>query len=1031
MNLSSIAIRRPVAVTVVVIIALIFGVVSLQRIGIDLLPNMSLPYAVVVTTYPGASTDVIEQDITIPLEASLAGVSGVRRQDSYSMENISAIMLQFDWGTDMLTALDNIRNNLAQAAMSLPSEASSPVVARIDPNDLPLMMIAVSAEGVSDLELSNELARLKPELEQLQGVASVSLLGTTSEEIRVLYDAELLHEQGLSPAILQQLITYQNIVVPSGVVTEGDMRYSTRTGRRINGLDELKDLIIGFKQAEGMFGLAGLMPSLTYLSDIADIHIAETKPEGVTRFNGEDTIIIKVMRQSGANTVRVANAVKATLQKIEQANPHLNFTVVSDQSAFITSSISNLMSSIILGGILAVAVLWFFLRHLGSMAVIGLSIPISIIASFVLVYLSDLSLNLMTLGGLALGVGMLVDSSIVVLENIFRYRSLGLSTLEAAEKGSSEVAAAIFASTATTVAVFLPVIFLDSLAGQFLKELGLTVTYSLVASLAVAITLVPMLASRFLRKTPTAAGRTQAQSRMQKYYVRMLEFCMSHRAVILAAVGAAVVLALLIFPQIGEEFLPSFDEGFLSLTVTLPGGNTIDKVKEAVKDLEEKIMAIPGVAGVASQAGDQGDNDILSLVTGTSNNTVTMSVPLEPLETRKRSSAEIADDVRRVLQDAGVIRSIVVDSSLFGTSASSILSPRLVIELRGEDRAVLSQIGDQIKAELHKIPGLFEIDDSWSQASTGIYLEVDTARSVLGGFTAGQVGLGVHYATSGLKATDIIVDGRTLPVMLRPQQTFESIEDLLDAKVSSPVSLAGFGEHPIILGEVVDARIEDIPPTVQRTDRLYTLNVSANIGEHDLSWAKAHAQRIMDNLDLPPGYHARLSGMQQMIDESMGELYFAVGLAIVLVFLVMAAQFESFVQPLIVIVAIPLGLLGSIIALWVTGNNLGIISMIGMIALVGIVVNNAIVLVDFINQRRREGERVAEAIKDACVVRLRPILMTTITTILGLVPLAFGWGEGAEFQRSLAVTVIGGLTSSTILTLFVIPVVYSLVQRDK
>lgn len=267
--------------------------------------------------------------------------------------------------------------------------------------------------------------------------------------------------------------------------------------------------------------------------------------------------------------------------------------------------------------------------------------------------------------------------------------------------------------------------------------------------------------------------------------------------------------------------------------------------------------------------------------------------------------------------------------------------------------------------------------------------------------------------------------------MLRPQQTFESIEDLLDAKVSSPVSLAGFGEHPIILGEVVDAKIEDIPPTVQRTDRLYTLNVSANIGEHDLSWAKAHAQRIMDNLDLPPGYHARLSGMQQMIDESMGELYFAVGLAIVLVFLVMAAQFESFVQPLIVIVAIPLGLLGSIIALWVTGNNLGIISMIGMIALVGIVVNNAIVLVDFINQRRREGERVAEAIKDACVVRLRPILMTTITTILGLVPLAFGWGEGAEFQRSLAVTVIGGLTSSTILTLFVIPVVYSLVQRDK
>lgn len=1031
MNLSRIAIRRPVAVTVVVIIALIFGVVSLQRIGIDLLPNMSLPYAVVVTTYPGASAEVIEQDITIPLEASLAGVSGVRRQDSYSMENISAIMLQFDWGTDMLTALDNIRNNLAQAALNLPSEVSSPVVARIDPNDLPLLMIAVSADGLSELELSNELARLKPELEQLQGVASISLLGTTSEEIQVLYDAELLHEQGLSPAILQQLITYQNIIVPSGVVTEGDMRYSTRTGRRINGLDDLKDLIIGFKQGEGMFGLAGLMPSLTYLSDIADITIAETKPEGVTRFNGEDTIIIKVMRQSGANTVRVADSVKDTLQRIENAYPHLKFTVVSDQSAFITSSISNLMSNIVLGGILAVAVLWFFLRHLGSMAVIGLSIPISIIASFVLVYLSNLSLNLMTLGGLALGVGMLVDSSIVVLENIFRYRSQGLGPAEAAERGSSEIASAIFASTATTIAVFLPVIFLDSLAGQFLKELGLTVSYSLVASLIVAITLVPMLASKFLRRTPGLAEKIEGQSKLQKRYMRMLEFCMSRRAVILIAVAAAVVATLFIFPYIGEEFLPNFDEGFLSLTVTLPGGTTIDTVKETVMALEEEILAIPGVAGVASQAGDQGDNDIVSLVTGTSNNVVTMSVPLEPIETRKRSSAEIADDVRKVLQDAGVIRSIVVDSSLFGTSASSILSPRLVIELRGEDRAVLSQIGEEIKAELHKIPGLYEIDDSWSQASTGLFMEVDTARSVLAGFTAGQVGLGVHYATSGLKATDIIVDGRTLPVVLRPQQTFESIEDLLKAQVSSPVSLAGFGEHPIILGEVVDAKIEEIPPTIQRTDRLYTLNVSANIGDHDLSWAKAHAHRIMDNLDLPPGYHARLGGMQQMIDESMDELYFAVALAIVLVFLVMAAQFESFIQPLIVMVSIPLVLIGSIFGLWVTGNNLGIISMIGMIVLVGIVVNNAIVLVDFINQRRRQGARVAEAIREACLVRLRPILMTTTTTILGLLPLAFGWGEGAEFQRSLAVTVIGGLTSSTILTLFVVPVVYSLVQRDK
>ncbi|KLU39741.1 MAG: hypothetical protein AA931_07040 [Peptococcaceae bacterium 1109] len=1031
MNLSSTAVRRPVAVTVCVIIALLFGIVSLQRIGIDLLPNMSLPYAVVVTTYAGASAEVVEHDVTIPLEAHLAGVSGVRRQDSYSMENFSVIMLEFEWGTDMLSALDDIRNNLAQAALSLPSEASSPVVARIDPNTLPLMLVAVSAQDLTELELSQQLAKIKPGIEQLPGVASVSLLGTTSEEIQVLYDAKQLSEAGLSPAILQQLIMYQNIIVPSGTVTEGDLRYSTRTGRRISSLDDLKDLIIGMKQGSGILGLGGLVPSLTYLSDLAEISIAATKPEGITRYNGEDTVIIKVMRQSGANTVRVAESVKKALRQIEESNPNLQFAVVSDQSAFITSSISNLMSSLVLGGILAVAVLWFFLRNLGSMVVIGLSIPISIITSFVLVYLSDLSLNLMTLGGLALGVGMLVDTSIVVLENIYRYRSLGFSPLEAAEKGTREITGAIIASTTTTVVVFLPVIFLESLAGQLLKELGLTVSYSLLASLVVGLTVLPTLAARLLRRE-TKSQKAQAEpSKLQRGYLRLLDAALKRKWLALGVVIAVVLLAVAIFPTIGEEFLPNFDEGFLNLTFTLPAGRTIDMVKEEVAAIEGAILAVPGVAGVSSQAGDQGDTDISSLITGTGNNVVVMSVRLEPANKRSRSSSEIANEVRQVLFDANVIRSVVVESSLFGTSASSILSPRLVIETRGDSMEPLKEVAEQIKAELHKIPGLLEIDDSWAQANEGLFLEVDTARSILGGFTAGQVGLGVHYATSGLKATDVTIDGRTLPVMLRPRQVFESVEDLLAAEVFSPVSIAGFGENPIVLGEVAEAKTELIPPTIQRTDRMYTLNISANLGDNDLSWVTAQAEKLIAGLGLPENVQVRIGGLQEVIDESLSELYFAVGLAVILVFLVMAAQFESFAQPLIIMVAIPLALIGSIFGLWITDNNIGIISMIGMIVLVGIVVNNTIVLVDFINQRRREGSTVRDAVREACVVRLRPILMTTITTVLGMVPLAMGWGEGAEFQRALAVTVIGGLTSSTILILFVVPIVYSLIQRDK
>ncbi|NMB02013.1 MAG: efflux RND transporter permease subunit [Firmicutes bacterium] len=1032
MHLSKLAVRRPIAVTVVVIITLIFGVISLQRIGIDLLPDLNFPYAVAVTIYPGGASQTIQQDVTIPVESSLAGVSGLRKLDSFSMEGVSAVVLQFDWGTDMLSALEQIRNNLAQVALTLPEEAQSPIVAQIDPNDFPLMLIGVTAEGLSAVELTEELKRIKPQLEQISGVAQVSLLGTSEEEIQVLFDPEHLDEIGLTPVILQQLIMYQNIVVPGGSVTADGVRYTTRAGSQIGSVEELEDIIVGMKQGSGILGLGGLLPSLTYLSDVAEITTHIAPREGITRYNGQDTVLIQVMRQSGANTVRVAENVKEVMAKIEEAHPYLEFSTITDQSVFINQSIGSLASSGIIGGILAVAVLLLFLRSFSSIATIALSIPVSIIASFVLVYLSKLNLNLMTLGGMALGVGMLVDSSIVVLENIYRHLSFQPDAKIAAQQGAGEVASALIASTLTTVVVFLPVIVLDSLAGKLLKEFGLTISYALAAALLVSLTVLPILASKFLKKNMVTEPKPESTfGKLRSKYVKVLEKALDRKAFTFALVVVLLLMAGMIYPRLDQEFLPSFDEGFLGAHAMLPAGLPLETVREMVVSIENDLMEIPEVAAVSVQAGDQGELDILSLVSGTGYNNAQFSITLVPHDQRQRKAKDLTDEVQDIMAKHGVLRTNISDSSIFGSAASTLMAPNLSIEIRGEDVKVLSALAQELKDELAKIPGFRDIQDSSFRPAQELYLNVDTSRSILGGFTAGQVGLGMRYATAGLKATDIQVGNRSLPVMLRPNSSIHSLDDLLNTKITSPVSIAGFGENPILLNEVVMPEVQTAQSIVQRTDRLPVTFITGILDDLSLTQAVKKSREIIDQMEIPSGYHIRVGGLQDVIEESINDLTLALVLAVALVYLVMAAQFESFSQPFIIIFTIPLALIGSLVGLWTVGGSQGIMSIIGIIVLAGIVVNNAIVLVDYINSRRRNDPNipVREAILEACQVRLRPILMTSITTIFGLLPVAIGYGVGSEFQRPLAATIMGGMITSTFLTLFVIPTVYEAFAR--
>ena len=1032
MHLSKLAVRRPVAVTVFVIIALIFGVISLQRIGIDLLPDMNFPIAVVVTVYPGGAAQTVEQDVTIPIEGALSGISGLRRMDSFSIENVSAIMLQFDWGTDMIRSLDSVRNSLAQTALTLPEGVQAPVVVQVDPNDFPLMLVGVSSQGLSPVALSEQLNRLKPQIEQIPGVAQVSLLGTSAEEIQVLFDADHLNELGLTPVILQQLIMYQNIVVPGGAVTADGVRYTTRAGSQITSVEELENIIVGMKQGSGILGLGGLIPSLTYLSDVAEITTHVAPRDGITRYNGQDTVLIQVMRQTGANTVRVAEDVKKALDKIHAEHPHLEFTTITDQSIFINQSISSLASSGIVGAVLAVAVLLFFLRNASSLLIIALSIPVSIIASFVLIYLSKLSLNLMTLGGLALGVGMLVDSSIVVIENIYRHLTEGKDRLASARDGAGELASALLASTLTNVAVFLPVIILGGMAGQLLKEFGLSISFALASSFLAALTIVPMLASKLLNVKSAAKHKPgTAVSRVRNAYARLLERALSRKVFTFALVVILLVVALAVYPRLDQEFLPSFDEGFLGVQATLPGGLPLEKVREIVMSIEDDLMAIPEVEAVAVQSGDQGELDVVSLLRGTDAGSAQFFITLVPHDQRQRKAMDLKGEVHEIMDKHGVLRTNISDSSIFGSAASAVLTPNLSIEIRGEDWTVCHGLAEELKGKLKQIDGFRDVQDSTFRPGQELFLKVDTSRSILGGFTAGQVGLGMRYATTGLEATNIQVGSRSLPVVLRPNSSIDSVDDLLNTKITSPVSIQGLGENPILLKEVVTLESSEVQTVAQRTDRLPVTYVTGILDDLSLTEAVRHSERIIAEMEIPPGYHIRVGGLQNMISESIGELVLALILAVALVYLVMAAQFESFLQPFIIMFTIPLALVGALAGLWAVGGSLGIISIIGIITLVGIVVNNAIVLVDFINLRRRQNPDlpVRQAILEACQVRLRPILMTSITTIFGLLPVAIGYGVGSEFQRSLAATIMGGMISSTVLTLFVIPTVYEAFTR--
>ncbi|WP_425446207.1 efflux RND transporter permease subunit [Dethiothermospora halolimnae] len=1019
MNLSKLAVNRPVTIIMITLIILLLGFISLTRLPIDLLPEIEVPVAIVQTTYRGVGPEEIEKLITKPLEETIVTVDNIKNVSSVSSEGSSIVIAEFNFGTDMDFASLKMRENVDLVKGYLPDGANDPMVMKIDPNAQPIMNIAISNGG--DLAKLQNIAEdtIKPRLERLEGVASIDIIGGYEREIEVSLNQRKMMGYGISIDYISKIIGAENLNLPGGRVTKGSQDLIVRTMGEFKSIDEIKRLPIPLKTG-----------GVVYLEDLAEVKFKNKELDAISKLNGNKSIGISIQKQSGSNTVTVANRVNEEIKNLEEDLNGINIKVVLDLSEFIKLSINNVMQNAIIGAILAIVILYLFLRNFRTTIIIGTAIPISIIATFILIYFNDITLNLMTLGGLALGIGMLVDNAIVVLENIYRFRQDGYSRKEAAIKGAKEVGIAVTASTLTTIAVFLPIVFIEGIASTIFKELALTVTMSLIASLLVSLTIIPMLSSKFLKVDREQGEKHNNKFRLfsiiydtfdklffkvESIYKRILKWAITHRkTTVLLAILIFVVSMVSIF-SVGAEFFPKVDEGQITISVSLPQGAELEETNNIVTKIENKIKNVAEIESVLSNIGSSGAISF----GGNNSNKASITVSLIDLDKRDRSTSEIADELRSRIKDIpGADKKVSEASSMMmGGAGGAPIS----IDIKGDDIDTLKTISEDFKDIITSIDGTRGVETTLSDGIPEVRIKINRQMASQYGLTAAQIANSVKSTISGTTATRYKIDGDEIDIVVKGDEIFsKSISNLGQSFIDTPMDIR------VPLAQVSDISIERGPVGINRDGQVRTVSVTSQILGRDLKSITDDIRLKIDEYNMPEGYSYEFGGENKELNDAFSDLGLALILAVVLVYMILASQFESLLHPFSIMLSVPLAFAGGALALFLTRRSLSVPALIGFIMLAGIVVNNAIVLIDYINTRRREGENRTEAIINSGPIRLRPILMTTLTTVLGLIPLALGIGEGAETQAPMATAVIGGLLLSTVLTLVFIPVVYTL-----
>ncbi|NLK01378.1 MAG: efflux RND transporter permease subunit [Clostridia bacterium] len=1021
MKITDISIRRPVTIVMVVCIIVLLGFVSLVNLNLDLFPEMNLPIAVVVTQYGGTAPQEVETLITRPLEEAMGTVHNIEKIQSMSQTGLSIVIAQFGWGTDMDFSMLEMREKVDLVKMMLPDASDNPMIFKMDPSMMPIMMLSFSGDRSPwELKLLAE-DEIKNRLERINGVASVDVLGGAEREIKVTIEPQTLETYGLSPQQIIQTLRGENLNVSGGKVFQGGKQYLVRIMGQFNKIEEISEL-----------RLTTPMGINLRLGDIAEISDGFKEVEGYSTVDGHSSIAISVNKQSDANTVEVSRNIRKALdQAVGEFSEDMELTYIMDQSEYIEKSIFNVLNNIILGGILAVLVLFIFLRNIQSTLIIGIAIPIAVITTFVMIYFRGLTLNMMTMGGLALGVGMMVDNSIVVLENIFRHRHQeGADPIKAARVGCSEMSMAITASTLTTIAVFFPIVFVKGLASQIFTPLALAISFSLLASLGVALTLVPMMSARvfpsgnnkILEEPKTRKHRIFRlfagwQTWMDEKYRSLLGWSLAHKTRVLVIAGAMLVVSLALIPLVGVEFIPSMDEGAISIDIELAHGTKLERTEKVVGEVERIIGEHPEVETIFASVGSSMGG--FGYMEGGQPEYASLHVQLKKKQ-RSRSSEDIAAAIREEAQmiPGAEIRVTATDPL---TGGMAFGGAPVAVEVRGDDLDILKNISDDVVEIVEAIPGTTEVETSFEKSNPEVQISVDRAKAAAFGLSAAQVSENVRMVLDGMVATYYRTGDDEIDVRVQfAEKDNETMQDLLDLKLSTP------GGVQIPLSEVGEVKIAEGPTTIERKDQTRTISVTSKLHDRDLGHVMNDIQEELRNYMLPAGYTFEFGGEAEEMADAFGDLTLALLLAVILVYMILAAQFESFVHPFVIMFSMPISIVGVVWGLLLTGRTFSVPTFIGVIMLAGIVVNNAIVLVDYINQLRSSGLEREEAILKAGPHRLRPILMTTLTTILGLVPLSIGIGEGAEVRTPMATAVIGGLLTSTLLTLVVIPVMYIL-----
>jgi HAE1 family hydrophobic/amphiphilic exporter-1 len=1015
LKLVEVATRRRVAISMGAVTLVLFGMIALQDLKVNLLPDLSYPTLTVRTEYRGAAPEEIETLLSRPVEESVGVVRNVRSVKSVSRAGQSDVILEFAWGTDMDRAGLDVREKLE--VLQLPLEASRPLLLRFNPATDPIIRLGLTLgedhQGIGDETSLKVLRRyadeeIKKLLEPVEGVAAVKISGGLEDEVQIEIDQRKMAQLKLSLNSLTARLAAENVNVSAGRLEEGTQRYLVRTINQFRSVEEFGGLIVSTGTGRPV-----------YLRDIAEVRSGFSEREAIIRMNGREAVEIAIYKEGDANTVSVANGVRQRIEELRDELPAgVEIETVDDQSVFIERAIGEVVNAAVLGGLLAVLVIFAFLRNIWFTLTIALSIPVSIVATFFLMGQAGISLNIMSLGGIALATGLLVDNGIVVLENISRYRAKGENLVKAAIHGASEVGGAVIASTLTTIAVFLPLAFVEGVAGQLFRDQALTVAFALAVSLAVAMTLIPMMASTAGRRSlPAEPGSSRFGRWFSRRYASMLEMALNRRGLTLTAAAALFAGAIALLGSVGTELVPSLEQGRFEVELEAVPGTPLDETDRLGANVQRLASSQPGVDYVYGVAGS--GNRIDANPTESGENIARMLVVMAPESSAAEQSA-VVEALR-----AKAHETVGLETNFTSPELLSFDKP-LEIEIQGYDLASLKAASDEVLRRLRGSDRFADIESSVERGHPEVQIYFDQERAANLGLTVKEISDQVVGKIRGRVATRYSWRDRKIDVLVRlsedERQSISAVREL----IVNPES-----DRPVPLSSVAEIRVAEGPSEIRRADQERVALIQANLAYGDLGAAVVEAETLLAGVQLPYGLSMRITGQSEEMEASFRSLLFALGLAIFLVYLVMASQFESLLHPFVILFSIPLAAVGVALALWLSDIRISVIVFIGLIMLAGIVVNNAIVLVDLINQLRADGMERISAIREAARLRLRPIMMTTLTTVLGLLPMALGLGESSEMRTPMAVTVIGGLLTSTLLTLVVVPVMYSLLDRRK